>query len=367
MNEENKNIETEVLDNKCPHCGAKIDYNPKTGTFKCEFCRAEMTLEEMKKHQNASTEKSNESVDEDDVDNYEDYVVYKCKNCGAEIVADAETTATFCIYCRNTAILKNKLSGKFAPDLIIPFEKEKEDAIKAFKSLAVGRPLVPKYFTDQSNIEKIRGIYIPFWLHDFNIEGDITAKGTQKRHWTVGDTHYTETKVYDLLRGGSAFFKSVPIDGSKRFPDDLMNTIQPYNYKKMVKYNHAYLSGFLAERYDVESEITKQTLQPQILNETKKKFLDSASGFGVLTLKSNTLKPVHHAVKYVLLPVYMVNVKYGGKMYTFAMNGQTGEFIGNIPINKKKAILIAIITFIVSLLVIIGISMIIFEVNKWKK
>lgn len=365
MNEEQtKSIKTEVLDNKCPFCGAKINYNPTKRKFKCEFCRAELTLEEMKKHQNASTEKNNESVKEKDIDNYEDYILYKCKNCGAEIVADAQTSATFCVYCRNTAILKNKLSGKFAPDYIIPFKKEKEDAIKAFISLAKGRPLTPKYFTNQSNIEKIRGIYIPFWFHDFDIEGNITAKGTQRRHWSVGDTYYTETKIYHIERGGNALFKNVPIDGSKRFPDDLMNTIQPYDYKEMTKYNHAYLSGFLAERYDVESEITKKTLEPQIINKTKEKFLDTANNYGVLTVKSNTLKEINHKVKYVLLPVYMVNVKYGGKMYTFAMNGQTGEFIGNIPINKKKAILIAIILFLITFLIIIAASKIIFEVNK---
>jgi len=129
---EKKSIETEVLDNKCPYCGAKIDFNPNTGTFICDFCKRETTLEEMKKYQNASNEKNNESVSEENVDNYEDYFVYKCSNCGAEIVADAETTATFCVYCRNTAILKNKLSGKFAPDYIIPFSKTKEDAEKAF-------------------------------------------------------------------------------------------------------------------------------------------------------------------------------------------------------------------------------------------
>lgn len=366
-NETEKHIETEVLDNKCPCCGAKIDFNPKTGTFICEFCRKETTLEEMKKYQNASNEQNNKSVSEENVDNYEDYVVYKCKNCGAEIVADAETTATFCVYCRNTAILKNKLSGKFAPDYIIPFSKAKEEAEKAFISLSKNRPLVPKDFTDKTNIEKIRGIYIPFWFHTFYIDGEIIATGKNYTHWSVGDTHYTKTDVYKIIRDGSATFKNVPIDGSKRFPDDLMNTIQPYDYNKIVPYNHAYLSGFLAERYDVEGEITKAEIEPKVLLEAKNQFLNTSKTLSQINIKSNTLKTKEYSIKYALLPVYMVNIKYGGKMYTFAMNGQTGEFIGNIPVDKKKAIIIGVLTFTVLFLILWGISFILFEVAKWKR
>ena len=361
---EQKKIETEVLDNKCPHCGAKIDFNPKTGTFICDFCKQEISLEEMKKHQNASNQKNNESVSEENVDNYEDYVVYKCKNCGAEIVADKETSATFCVYCRNTAILKNKLSGKFAPDYIIPFSKTKEEATEAFISLSKGRPLVPKYFTDQKNIEKIRGIYIPFWFHTFDIDGEITATGKNYTHWTIGDTHYTKTDVYEIFREGSATFKNVPIDGSKRFPDDLMNTIQPYDYDKLVPYNHAYLSGFLAERYDIESDITKKEIEPKVLLEAKNQFLKTKKPLSNLNVKSNTLKTIDYKIKYALLPVYMVNVKYGDKLYTFAMNGQTGEFIGNIPVDKKKAILISILSFVVIFLIGLIVSYLLFEVSK---
>ena len=51
----------------------------------------------------------------------------------------------------------------------------------------------------------------------------------------------------------------------------------------------------------------------------------------------------------------MVNVKYNEKYYTFAMNAQTGEFVGNIPVDKKKAVIMFLIIFVaVTLLVIIG-------------
>lgn len=349
----NKSKKTEVLDHKCPNCGGKLDYNPTSGKWKCNYCGQELTLEEISKYNNASSDINNTNIEEENVDNYEDYVTYTCKDCGAEIICDKETTATFCVYCGNTAILRNKLSGKFTPKRIIPFKKVQKDAEQAFMSLTKGRPLVPKKFTEQKNIEKIRGIYIPFWFHSFKIKGEVDFSGQTYEHWSRGDTDYTKTNYYNIEREGEVFFESVPVDGSTRFADDLMNTIQPYDYKELVPYNHAYLSGFLAERYDVESEKTRTPLENSVLNDAKNLFLESAAQYSAKIVKKNTLETVDYKTEYVLLPVYMVNVKYMGKMYTFAMNGQTGEFIGNIPVDKKKAVTITIILFVFLFLIML--------------
>ena len=337
---------TKVIDHKCPNCGSKLDFVPSSGKWECKHCDSSFTLEELQKHKNASSEENNQSVEEENVDNYDEYFSYNCPDCGAEIITDEQTTATFCVYCGNTAILKNKLSGKFSPSKIIPFKKEQQDAVEAFKNLTKGRPLVPKHFTDQTNIEKIRGIYIPFWFHSFKIEGELDFTANKYTHWNSGNVAYTKTNVYDIEREGTVTFNSVPVDGSTRFQDDLMNTIQPYDYKELVPYNHAYLSGFLAERYDVESNDTRKEIEKSVLDDAKNMFLNTASGYSMTKIKSNTLSTTEYNIEYVLLPVYMVNVKYMNKMYTFAMNGQTGEFIGNIPVDKKKAVIISIVMFI---------------------
>ena len=357
-------IKTTVLDNKCPHCGANISFNPKTNSFKCLYCGQETSLEEMQKYNISSAAAAkNEQTNEENVDNYDEYITYTCQDCGAEIIADAQTTATFCVYCGNTAILKNKLSGKFSPSKIIPYKKEKEEAIEAFKSLAYKRPLVPKKFTEPKNIEKIRGIYIPFWFHNFEIEGDLNFSARSYDHWTVGNTDYTRTKIYNIERSGNAKFNSVPVDGSTRFDNALMNTIQPYDYNDLVPYNHAYLAGFLAERYDVEANETRKEVEKDVINDIKNLFLESAQGYSAKIIKTNTLATKDYSIEYVLLPVYMVNVKYAGKMYTFAMNGQTGEFIGNIPVDRKKAILISIALLIGLFIILLAMSYIMFKVG----
>lgn len=346
-----------VLDNKCPACGAVIKYNPTLGKWKCEYCNSEFSLEEMQKHNNASSIANNTSNEDLNSSKHEEYYdSYKCGNCGAEIVADEHTSATFCLYCGNTAILKNKLSGHFSPSRIIPFKTEKQQAIEAFKNLAKGRALVPKEFISEKNIENIRGIYIPFWLFDLKVSGSINSNANRIKTWAIGDTRFIKTSYYKLFRTATMEYKDIPVDASTRFANDIMNSLEPFNYNDMVPYNHAYLSGFFAEKYDVDSTSSIKEASDRALESAKDLIINDMNGYDSVTMYENTLSSNEMNHEYVLLPVWMVNVKYKDKMYLFAMNGQTGEFIGDIPIDKNKAILYGIITFIVTILIVIFIA-----------
>ena len=52
-----------------------------------------------------------------------------------------------------------------------------------------------------------------------------------------------------------------------------------------------------------------------------------------------------------MLPVWLLSTKWEGQNFLFAMNGQTGKMIGNLPIAKGKQMLISILVFILSMLV----------------
>lgn len=334
-----------TVDYKCPNCGSVLPYDAKTKKWICKFCDGVFTLEQLK-----SKEIKDASKDEDkkvEEDGYSEYYTYNCKDCGAQIVADEQTSATFCIYCGNTAIMKHKLEGKFKPDYIIPFKKTKEEAIEAFKNLSKGRPLMPKEFNNEANIQKIRGVYIPFWLYDVLVDGNLEGVATKVSSWTSGDYRYTNTKTFKLYRDGYLNFYNVPADGSSRFDDDIMNTIEPFDYKDLEPFNHAYLSGFLAEKYDVESDEMFKTVGQRTLNTSTNTMLEEKNEFfDTKSVTVNNLVAKQVKKKYVLLPVWMVNVKYKDKLYIFAMNGQTGEFIGNIPIDKVKAVFYTIGIFV---------------------
>lgn len=331
-----------VLDVQCPSCSAPLHFDAKLGKMKCDYCDSVFDVSELKNIDNVTVEESTSETQEK-----ESYVKYNCPDCGAEIIADETTSATFCLYCGNTAILKNKLSGKFAPDKIIPFKTVKEDAINAFKGLCKGRIFMPKFFNSEKNIEKITGLYIPFWLYEVDVDGSIDAKGTKVTSWSNGNTRYTKTDFYDLSRTANMNFKRIPVDGSTRFANDIMNTLEPFYFHYLVDYNHAYLSGFLAESYDVSYEDAFKDAESRSLETTKNVVLNDMGTYATKTIQSNTLKAKMKGYEYALLPVWMLNVKYKDKYYLFAMNGQTGEFVGDVPIDKRKVVFVSIGLFVI--------------------
>ena len=332
-----------TLDHKCPSCEAALKFNPHGQNWRCDFCRKEFTLEEIKKHEKIRGKELSKTSDEKDKMD-----VYKCTNCGAEIIVDPNVSATSCVYCRNIAIIKEKLQDEFSPDYVIPFRFTKNDAIEAFKKIGKKRPFMPKEFNNERNINEMSGVYIPFWLYDYSVKGDVDFNCTKVTSWTTGDYHYTKTDTYRVTRGGDAGFVNVPVDGSKRFDNSIMNSIEPFDYKDMTDFNYAYLSGFLAEKYDVDKDEASIDAVKRVSSSFENILRNDISArYTTITKTKTNYNCINDKTNYVLLPVWMLNIKYKEKIYPFAMNGQTGKMIGDIPFSKTKAIIFALIIFII--------------------
>jgi DNA-directed RNA polymerase subunit RPC12/RpoP len=337
------------VDYKCPNCNAVLKYNPKGKNWKCEYCgssfnKEELDLNEEKFEKNKVKKPKENNVEGVEVDEY------TCQNCGAKIVADVNTAATFCVYCRNTAILKSRLTDKFAPNRVIPFAKTKQDAIEGFKSVCKGKIFAPKEFALERNINEITGVYIPFWLHSCDMNAVMNGKGTRITTWTVGDQRYTKTDIFEVDREGNYTFESIPVDGSKRFDDAIMNSIEPFDYGELKDFAAGYLSGFLAEKYDIEKDEAKKITLKRAQNSATTNIRNTIP-YTSFTAEKSEANITSENIEYVLLPVWMVNVKYNGKMYPFAMNGQTGKMIGNIPWSGAKAFLAFVIVFIITFII----------------
>jgi len=340
-----------TLDHKCPSCGAVLKFNPHGQNWVCEYCNNNFNLEQIKEY-----EKKVGKVLEKDTEVKVEIDVYSCPNCGAEIIADENTSTTSCVYCKNTAILKNKLQGEFHPDYLIPFRNTREDSIEAFKKLSKGRILMPKEFNNQKNIEEMSGIYIPFWLYDYDASGEINVDCENISTWTSGDYRYTKTDKYLVTRGGSMSFTHIPVDGSKRFDNSIMNSIEPFDYKDLCDFNYSYLSGFLSEKYDVNSEEAKEDAIKRSKNSFIYEMKKDIFGYDNIGFVKSSIDVKETKNYYVLLPVWMLNIKYKNKIYTFAMNGQTGKMVGNIPINVTKAIILFVSVFLVLFLILLLIN-----------
>ena len=343
-----------VLDEKCLSCGASIKYNPKKKKFICEYCHSEFDLEDLEKNKKKI---SKENKLDREFSTMEDMEGYQCKNCGAEIVSLENISSTTCLYCKSSAIIKNRLSGVYKPDSIIPFKYKKEDAIKAFEDICKGRLLIPKGFKDINNIQDMEGLYVPFWLYSCKNNASLNCDGTKVMTWMDSKYVYTKTSYYKVIREGDLTFESVPNDAATRFDDTIMNAIEPFDYQELVNFNPSYLAGFLSEKYDVESAEAYKNAKVRIENDSVSYLKKEMTGYNTLIEKEKSNNIEVKNTKYVFLPVFVLNIKYNNKIYHFAMNGQTKKLVGEIPVDKGKLFLLIIGTFVIGIIILLIVFM----------
>ena len=212
---------------------------------------------------------------------------------------------------------------------------DKKAAKEGLKKHLTGKRLLPKIFKDQNHIDEIKGIYVPFWLFDADAEADIRYKGTTVRTWSDSDYNYTQTSYYSILRGGRIGFERVPVDGSSKMEDDLMESIEPFDFSSAVDFQTAYLSGYLADRYDVNADDSIGRANERVKHSTEDAFASTVSGYTTVMAENTNVRLSGGKVKYALYPVWLLNTTWNGNKYTFAMNGQTGKFVGDLPVDKS--------------------------------
>lgn len=344
----------ETIQYKCPNCGGPLEYKADRQKFGCDYCLSEFTDQEVKQifQTNENTDLS-QNVDETPQDSeFTGGSLYSCDSCGAEIMADAQTAATFCVYCHNPVTLKGRLSGDYRPNKVLPFEIGREKALGIFKEAMGKKKFVPSDFLSDQTLEKMTGLYVPFWLADCNVKADMNAIGKHIRSWSSGSYRYTETREYAAIRRADIGYTGVPADGASKIDDQLMDAMEPFDYGKMKDFSMSYLSGFLADRYDVNKGDVFPRIRKKLDDASKDILMSSITGYSAVTVNSfnNNILKTHW--NYALLPVWFMTYKYKGKMFEFAVNGQTGKLAGIPPLSKKKLTLFGIILFVVITLII---------------
>ena len=313
-----------VIHYKCPNCGADMVFDSKSGMLSCDSCGRKDNIENFPK-EFIRTAFSKEEAKE-----------YHCKNCGAILITDADTTATTCSFCGAGVVLGDRLSGDMAPAKVIPFTISKEEAMKAFQSWCKKGLLTPRGFMTADRVKGIVGMYVPFWLYDINSQVEVNALCTKVRTYTRGDYIYTETKYYDVYRDVDLTYVKVPVDASKKMNDELMDKLEPYDYRYLKDFNMPYLAGYIAEKYN----FTDKDLLPRVtarIEEYVESYIRSTLlGYTTIRYQNKQIDIKQKDAYYTLLPVWMVYYDYNQSEHTFAMNGQTGKVVGTPPLSFGK-------------------------------
>lgn len=341
-----------VISYKCPNCGGELIFDPESQQYQCKYCFSKFHQEQLEAAGSAAFSEA-ETVEQE---NEGTAVIYTCPSCGAEIVTEETTAAAFCYYCHNPVILKGRLGGEYLPDLVIPFQIDRKKAEKEFLSYVQSRKFVPHAFFSKDQIEKISGIYFPAWIFDASLHGRMEAVGRNVRVWVSGETEYTETKEYRIEREGEMEFSFLYRNALKKASCQLLNGIWPYQMSEAKEFSMGYLSGFQAERRDLEREELETEVRAAFSEYGEKLLYDSVGHYDSVVTRENHCAVNELHGSYGLLPVWTVTYQAkNGQVYYYTMNGQTGKIAGKLPVDYGKiGILFLSVFFPVLLLCLLG-------------
>ena len=348
-------MSSQLTNYQCPSCTGPLRFDSESGMLLCDYCGSRYTVAEIDTiYQDkldqaeqagadavaASKEEQtgNDSAFEDEGWNAEQegMKLYNCPSCGAQLICDATTAATSCPYCGNPTVIPGQFHGILKPDYILPFCIKKEEAVSALTKYYRGKKLLPKAFTSQNHIEEIKGMYVPFWLFDGTAFADLAYRTTRVTTARQGNEMITTTDSFDVRRAGTVQFMRIPADGSKKMPDELMDSIEPFDFSELKPFSTAYMPGFLADTYDVDDRESYERAKDRGTHTAEQLIDQTVSGYSSVVQVHRQVQMKREKTAYALLPVWMLSTQWNGKSFLFAMNGQSGKFIGDLPVSTGR-------------------------------
>ena len=336
---------------QCPACTGPLHYDGTSGKLVCDYCGSAYDVKDIEARY-AKKQAAADTAGEGDAEKAarlprqdspvwseaeaEGLNSYSCPTCGAELVCDETTAATTCPYCGNPTVLGGKLSGKLKPEYILPFKLDKKAAIDQLTRYYKGKAFLPKAFKSQNHIAEIQGVYVPFWLYDAKADARGRYEGQNSESHREGDYMVTTTQHYDVHREGSADFAKVPVDGSSKMPNTHMDAIEPFDYGDLKPFSTAYLPGFLADRYDEDDKKCAARALGRMKHSAEAALHGTLGGYTSIQTLSEQIDPRTLEPHYALLPVWMLHTRWKEQDFLFAMNGQTGKLIGDLPVDKGR-------------------------------
>ena len=346
---------TQITEFKCPACTAPLHFSEETGRLECDYCGSSFSVEEMEARSAEKERQAAEAFEKAAAEAKSDagkwdgpggqdswgedgahLKTYSCPSCGAELICDEATAATSCPYCGNNAIIPGQFRGALKPELVIPFQIGKDEAVKALKAHYKGKPFLPKSFSDKNHIQEIKGIYVPFWLFDGQAEADVSFAATRSTVMVTGRERITTTRHFDVRRAGTVSFEKIPVDASKKMPDDYMDSLEPFRYDAMVPFSTAYLPGFFADIPDVSIEECSLRAELRATDTAVESMSRQVSGYETCIPTRKDAQLRRGKVRCALLPVWLLSTQWEGQNFLFAMNGQTGKMVSDLPVSKKR-------------------------------
>ena len=162
------------------------------------------------------------------------------------------------------------------------------------------------------------------------VDGQAEAEAEEQRTWVSGRTRYTEHKKYQVERAGTLEVKNLTRNALKKSNKELVEGVLPFDMEKLLPFQMGYLSGFQAERRDMDGESFAGEAEQEVKQYTLDRLRSSMDTYSSVRIKDSSMEIRDPRWQYALLPVWVMTYGHraGGKTHYFAMNGQTGKIWG---------------------------------------
>ena len=300
---------------RCKNCGGNVVYSPERHGMYCPYCESEGSEERAEGQTGALT---------------------LCPNCGGEVEVQEHTSATQCPYCDSFLIFNERVEGKYAPRMLIPFQMGKESCKNSLREKFRKCRFSPTDFLSEARLNGIQGYYVPYWFYDYKTVCHYQGEGTKVRVWRSGDKEYTETSVFAIERSMDMDFDRIPVDASEQMPDDVMDLLAPFQYGQMVDFSPRFMSGFYGEKYNMPAGEVETRAMSLMKEDAAKLLRESYAGYNTVRTVREDISVKDSRASYGLLPVWKYIYRYKEQDYPFYVNGQTGKIVGTAPFSRAK-------------------------------
>ena len=247
-------------------------------------------------------------------------LVVQCESCGGTVVFDAELEASKCLFCGSS-----KLAGVGEeneeirnPDFHLLIEVDRERADEQYREWAQASWWSPKELRTLS--VELRLMYLPAWWIRGEVEshwsGLVRASTKSGKTPVSGINRSTYEDIVTASQGVTSveLEELLPFRLDSRGPWDGEESEIPFEVPGLSEEG---ARGLIHER------LSNRHLQDILVEES----LLSGTGSSFVHEEENQL---------YMLPVYIGAFRFRERPWRFLINAQTGEVVGDAPVDRKK-------------------------------
>jgi hypothetical protein len=350
----------------CPACGAEAVWNPGKRVLACPFCgkESEATPEIARSAQAAIAEHDLLAALGEAAPAARGWGIartsVRCRSCDAVNVFEPERVGQRCEFCGSSALVPyEEIAEAFSPESLLPMTLGEAEARDRVRGWFGTRWLAPGRLKRDAMIDRVHGLYVPYWTFDAAVVADWTAESgtyyyvTERRRGSDGRTTTQQVRKVRWTQASGRLqhaFDDLLVAASKGVDPALLRQVEPFPTRQLVPYDPGFLAGWVVERYQIDLRAAAEGARERMERE-----LEALCGKAVPGDTYRNLR-VHpdwsgQTYKHILVPIWLLGYQFGRKTYQVVVNGATGTVAGRSPLSPLKIALLALAALVALYLV----------------